>query len=134
MRVLLFATRQLPDGSTDTEETFETALELLGAVGLQDPPRMEVNEAVAHCSKAGIHPVMITGDHLLTARNIAAQVGIWKGDERLCMTGSEMENQLNRLEPGFLSRVEVFARVSPEQKLKIIQALQEEGNCVAMTG
>lgn len=134
LRVLLFASRQLPDGSLDSEAQYEQELEFLGAVGLQDPPRVEVKEAVAQCRKAGMHPVMITGDHLLTARHIAAQVGIWQGDERLCMTGSEVEQHLLNNSSLHLGRVEVFARVSPQQKLKIVQVLQQEGHCVAMTG
>lgn len=133
MRVLGVALRTWehpPDETTD--KALESGLVLLGMFGMIDPPRPEVREAVAACRSAGIHPVMITGDHPLTARHIARQVGI--SDNDLFLTGQELE----RLDPDALveatKEVSVFARVSPEHKLKLIDAYQRQNNIVAMTG
>jgi Ca2+-transporting ATPase len=114
-------------------ETLEGGLTLLGLIGLIDPPRAEVQESVEQCRAAGVVPVMITGDHPDTAFAIARQLGL-AADEASVITGPELE----RLPmPEFEQRVErlrVYARVSPEQKLKIVTALQDRGECVAMTG
>jgi P-type Ca2+ transporter type 2C len=110
----------------------ERDLILVGLVGMIDPPRPEVGEAVRLCKAAGIRPVMITGDHPLTARHIAQVLGI-SDDERFVM-GQELEN----MPPADLRRVAaevaVFARVSPEHKIRLVQAYQDERNVVAMTG
>ena len=133
MRVLGVALRpwdRPPDETT--EKAVERDLILVGMFGLIDPPRPEVRDAVLECKAAGIRPVMITGDHPLTARHIAHQVGITDNEEFL--TGQE----LDRLSPGELQErardVSVFARVSPEHKLKLIDIFQNQGNIVAMTG
>jgi Ca2+-transporting ATPase len=132
MRVLGVALRLFNDEPATFDETLESSLTFIGLFGMIDPPRPEVRDAVANCGTAGIRPVMITGDHPLTALEIASQLGITSNGHTL--TGAELE----RLSVGELKeRVEdisVFARVSPEHKLKIVQALQERGHIVSMTG
>jgi Ca2+-transporting ATPase len=130
MRVLGVAFRPLP--TTEGINEVETELIFLGLVGMIDPPRPEVRAAVATCRTAGIRPVMITGDHPLTASYIARDLGI-ASDDRV-VTGT----QLTTMSDAELARVaattSVFARVSPEHKLKIVAALQGQGQVVAMTG
>jgi Ca2+-transporting ATPase len=133
MRVLgvgLKAWEREPDDTT--EKSLEQDLILLGLFGMIDPPRPEVKDAVAKTRSAGIKPVMITGDHPLTARHIAQQIGITDNDRFL--TGQE----LSRLSADELveatKEVSVFARVSPEDKLKLIEAYQRQNAIVAMTG
>jgi Ca2+-transporting ATPase len=135
LRVLCIAMRRwegLP--SEITPENMEHSLTLLGLAGMLDPPRDEAREAVETCKKAGILPVMITGDHPETAKAVAARLGILDDDPASVITGRE----LDRLsQEGFEQRVErlrVYARVAPEQKLRIVEALQGKGQYVAMTG
>ena len=133
MRVLGVGFRLL-DGLPDdrTHQNIEKDLTFVGLVGILDPPRPEARDAVATCVAAGIRPVMITGDHPLTAGYIARALGIAAGDRIL--TGAELE----RMPPAELADavgdVRVFARVSPEHKLKIVEALRQRGDIVAMTG
>ncbi len=134
LRVLAVAMRRWPTLPDPLEaENIETQLTFVGLVGLMDPPRAKAREAVQLCRTAGITPVMITGDHPGTARAIAARLGII-ADEGEVITGRE----LARLEmKEFEERVEhvrVYARVAPEQKIKIVKALQDKGEYVAMTG
>jgi len=135
LRVLAFGFRRwdaLPS-DTNPEET-ETGMTFLGFAGLLDPPREEVTEAVKLCKSAGIRPVMITGDHPLTAKNIAKRLGILDNDSESIITGKQLaELSLEAFEEN-VENVKVYARVAPEQKLKIIKALQDKGQFVAMTG
>jgi Ca2+-transporting ATPase len=134
LRVLGFAYKPLtelpPEGS---QETSERELVWLGLVGMLDAPRPEVRDAVARCKDAGIRPIMITGDHQLTARAIATDLGIAnQGDPVL--TGQELERMSQPDLEREVDRVSIYARVSPEHKLRIVQALQRRGKFVAMTG
>ncbi len=110
----------------------EKDIVLLGLLGMIDPPREEVKHAVIKCKTAGIRPIMITGDHPLTADYIARKLGI--SEDNYVVTGSELEllsdNELRKV----VDKVSVYARVSPEHKLRIVQALQQQGHIVAMTG
>lgn len=138
-RVLAHAYRWVEDFSENTPaETFENNINLIGLTGIMDPPRQEAAKAITDCYSAGIQPVMITGDHRETARSIAFKIGILTkkdiSDPHSVITGKELA-QLNW--DDFLNRVQkirVYARVSPEQKLHIVKALQEKGQFVAMTG
>ncbi|MDY6877288.1 MAG: cation-translocating P-type ATPase [Chloroflexota bacterium] len=133
MRVLGVAFRPLeappPNGR---EEALENDLVFVGLIGMIDPPRPEVKDAVSTCKMAGIRPVMITGDHPLTARHIARELNIYADDRVL--TGQDLARMpVEELET-IVEDVSVYARVSPEHKLKIVQALQDQGHIVAMTG
>ena len=134
MRILGTAFRRLPgEGPTDPAH-LEEDLTLIGLVGMIDPPRAEVKEAVATCRSAGIRPIMITGDHPLTAQHVARLLGI--ADERhgRIVTGRELDKMTPAELTAAVEEVSVFARVSPEHKLSIVQALQSQGHVVAMTG
>lgn len=115
------------------EESVEDDLIVIGLVGMLDPPRPEVQQAVARCRTAGIRPVMITGDHPLTAEHIARELRI-ADDESRTLTGRDLANMsVDELEK-VVQQVPVYARVSPEHKLNIVTALQDLGEVVAMTG
>lgn len=119
---------------TPTSTVHEQGLRFLGLAGLIDPPREEVPEAVAMCKAAGIVPVMITGDHPLTAETIARRIGILQGDSEILLTGQQLSALSEETFAGMVEQVRVYARVSPEQKLRIVKTLQARGHYVAMTG
>ena len=110
----------------------EHDLTFLGMVGMIDPPRAEARDAVETCKQAGIRPVMITGDHPLTARHIATELGI--SEDRRILIGRELAGLSSGDLANLVEEVPVYARVSPEHKLDIVEALQEKGHIVAMTG
>lgn len=134
LRVLGFAYKSLGEiPAADTEETSERGLVWLGLVGMIDAPRIEVADAVQRCQKAGIRPIMITGDHPLTAMAIADKLGIATPQDS-SLTGQEIEQMSAQQLEQEVERVSVYARVAPEHKLRIVQALQKRGEFVAMTG
>ena len=134
LRVLAVGIKEIEElPETISSETLERDLHFLGLVGMIDPPRPEAKVAVSVCRKAGIRPVMITGDHVITASAIAKELGIMKeGDE--AVTGTELdampEEELDRR----VSQISVYARVSPENKIRIVKAWQKRGEVVSMTG
>jgi Ca2+-transporting ATPase len=134
LRVLGFAYKPLnakpPEGS---DETTERELIWLGLVGMLDAPRLEVRDAVAKCRDAGIRPVMITGDHQLTAQAIAQDLGIAKVGDRV-LSGKELQRLSKEELEQQVEDVSIYARVSPEHKLRIVKALQNRGEFTAMTG
>jgi len=132
-RVLGFSFRMLPELPGNAGMEIESGMVFVGLVAMIDPPRAEVKDAVEVCRRAGIRPIMITGDHPLTARAIAAELGMTRGAARV-ITGAELEKMTAEELSAIVDEVSVFARVSPEHKLKIIEALQGRGHVVAMTG
>lgn len=134
LRVLGFAYRPIETvPEIEESDNAESQLVWLGLVGMLDAPRKEVREAVIRCREAGIRPVMITGDHQLTARAIAYDLGIAKPGD-LILTGQELEKLSQTDLQKEVDHISVYARVSPEHKLRIVQALQKQGKFVAMTG
>lgn len=135
LRVLAFACRNwaaLPEGD-DVEEQ-ENSLVFIGLVGLIDPPRKEAKQAVKLCKSAGITPVMITGDHPATARAIAYQLGILSSADGRVITGADLTQLNEKSLKAEVKSLNVYARVNPTQKLRIVRALQSNGEIVAMTG
>lgn len=134
LRVLAIGYKEIEHlPSIPTSEELECGLTFLGLVGMIDPPREEVKDAVATCKAAGIKPVMITGDHIVTATAIAKALGIWtEGD--LSITGTELDNLTDSELDAQVKNISVYARVSPENKIRIVKAWQRAGQVVAMTG
>ena len=131
LRILAMATRDV--SLVKEEESIESGMIFLGLVGLQDPPRPEVKAAIADCRLAGIRPVMITGDHPVTAKAIGRELGIYQeGDE--IITGRDLVLEGSDQIHHRMMHASVFARVSPEDKFRIVRLLKENGQCVAMTG
>jgi Ca2+-transporting ATPase len=134
LRVIGIAYRDLPAIPTDlTPEHVERNLRMLGLIGIVDPPRNEAKEAVKKAAQAGIRSVMITGDHKLTAVAIAKQLGIMhEGDQAI--TGNDLDNMSAEKLQEVVTQTSVYARVSPEHKLRVVEAWQSNGMIVAMTG
>lgn len=133
LRVVAVAFRQWEEKPPLTEEALERNLVFAGMAGMVDPPRPEVKEAVHLCRQAGIRPVMITGDHVLTAEAIGRELGIYqKGD--CAVTGAELDKMSDKELETAAETCTVFARVAPEHKVRIVEAFQKRGNVVAMTG
>jgi Ca2+-transporting ATPase len=133
-RVLAFGGRWLPSLPPEKDwPALEAKLLYFGKIALIDPPREEIKASIAACLAAGIIPVMITGDHPATAKAIATQVGIWKAGD-LVLTGKELAEISDTDFEAQVEQVTVYARVAPEQKLRIVQALQQKGHFTAMTG
>jgi len=134
LRVLAMAYKRLPTELNDFDEkTVEKDLVFVGLEGMIDPPREEAIEANKKCEKAGIKAVMITGDHKLTAVAVAKEIGIMK-EGSLVLTGAELEAMSEEEFEKIVEDVVVYARVSPEHKIKIVKALKAKGHIVAMTG
>jgi len=133
LRVLAVACKELRKKEVSEEDNLEEGLAFLGLVGMIDPPREEAVKAVQACRRVKIKPVMITGDHKLTAISVARELGIYREGD-LALTGQELEtitqNELEKI----VEKVTVYARVSPEHKLKIVDAWKSKGHVVAMTG
>lgn len=134
LRVLAIAYKvidSLPE--LPTSETLENDLTFMGLVGMIDPPRPEAKEAVAICRRAGIKPVMITGDHVVTASAIARELGILL-DGDCAITGAELDAMTEEELDSKVETISVYARVSPENKIRIVKAWQRKGQIVSMTG
>lgn len=135
LRVLAVSLRKLPADIKEYKvETIEQDLTFLGLMAMMDPPRPEVTTAVEECNHAGIRVIMITGDYGLTAESIARRIGIVQSDQPRIVTGLELEGMSDDDLKEALTDEIIFARVAPEQKLKVVSALQELGNVVAVTG
>lgn len=133
LRVLFFAYKKLDKKPEELEEGLESGLQLLGAVGMIDPPREEVLNAINECKEAGIKVVMITGDQPVTAKAIAKELNIADEDSEV-LTGADMKKMSEEELAKHILNVRVYARVSPEQKVQIVEALQKQGQFVSMTG
>jgi len=133
LRVLAMAYKRLPASTNHRDEAVEEDLVFVGLQGMIDPPREEAVEANKKCEKAGIRAVMITGDHKLTAVAVAKEIGIMREGSQV-LTGTELEAMTDDDFEKIVEEVAVYARVSPEHKLRIVKALKSAGHIVAMTG
>lgn len=131
LRLLTFAYKEIKSPEITLDD--ENNLNFMGIIAMMDPPRPESKKAVAECISAGIKPVMITGDHKVTASAIAKEIGILK-DFSEAVEGSELDNLSDEQLKEFVADKSVYARVSPEHKIRIVKAWQERGNVVSMTG
>ena len=129
LRVLGFAYKKF----NETKELSEDHLTFVGLISLMDPPRPESKEAVAQCRIGGIKPIMITGDHVVTAQAIAKDIGIYQEGD-ICLEGRALANMSEEELDEKLPQISVYARVAPEHKIRIVKAWQKRGNIVAMTG
>jgi Ca2+-transporting ATPase len=133
LRVLAFAYRPIEPGTKLSPEEVEQDLVFVGLVGMIDPPREEVRDAIAVARRAGIRPVMITGDHELTAKAIAQAIGLLE-DQQQVITGLQLDKMSDEELQEQVERTSVYARTSPEHKVRVLEALKQKGHIVAMTG
>lgn len=131
LRVLAFAKKYVDNNEIGLED--ENDMIFVGLISMMDPPREESKDAVSECISAGIRPVMITGDHKVTASAIAKEIGILKNESE-AVDGSEIDNMTDEELQNYVDKISVYARVSPEHKIRIVRAWQNRGNIVAMTG
>lgn len=131
LRVLGFAYKTMKPKELSLED--ENNLTFVGMVAQMDPPRLESKDAVSKCKMAGIKPIMITGDHIITATSIAKEIGIFE-DGDICLEGKELETVSDSALDEILPKVSVYARVAPEHKIRIVEAWQKRNEIVAMTG
>lgn len=131
LRVIGIAYKEFYRNTLDVKDEYD--LVFVGLVSLIDPPRKESKEAVKNCLIAGIKPIMITGDHVVTACSIAKKIGIYH-DGDMCLEGVQLEKMTNQELTHVLPKVSVYARVAPEHKIRIVKAWQDQGQIVAMTG
>ncbi|MFA5844666.1 MAG: cation-translocating P-type ATPase [Coriobacteriia bacterium] len=131
-RTLAFAVRELGQGGPEPDETLESGMTYLGIMGLVDPARDGVKEAVELCHRAGIHVAMVTGDHALTARAVGDEIGLLEGKE--VVTGARLERMDDDELASLVEDIRIYARVDPVHKLRIVDALKRRGHTVAMTG
>lgn len=134
LRVLAIAFKEIDEvPDNPTSESLENELTFMGLVGMIDPPRPEAKDAVDICRKAGIKPVMITGDHVVTASAIAKELGILQEGDR-AITGAQLDDMTDRELDSSVENISVYARVSPENKIRIVKAWQRKDQIVSMTG
>ncbi len=134
LRVLAVAYKEIDEiPQTLKSEDLENELTFMGLVGMIDPPRPEVKVAVQTCKEAGIKPIMITGDHIVTASAIAKELGIMQ-DGDIAITGTQLDNMTDSQLDEMVEKISVYARVSPENKIRIVKAWQRRGQVVSMTG
>ena len=134
LRVLAVAYKEIDSSPAEVKpEELEKDLIFMGLVGMIDPPRPEAAEAVKVCRKAGIRPVMITGDHVITASAIARQLGIMEAGDK-AVTGAQLDDMTDNQLDQEVEHISVYARVSPENKIRIVKAWQRKGQVVSMTG
>lgn len=131
LRVLAFAKKYVDNNEIGLED--ENDMIFVGLISMMDPPREESKDAVSECISAGIRPVMITGDHKVTASAIAKEIGILKNESE-AVDGAEIDNMTDEELQNYVDKISVYARVSPEHKIRIVRAWQNRGNIVAMTG
>jgi Ca2+-transporting ATPase len=133
LRVLAFAYKEVPTSKSYKIENVEKDLIFVGLVGMIDPPREEVKEAVKRCERAGIKVTVITGDHAITTQAVAKAIGLYKKGD-VVLTGDEVEKMSDKQLENKIEKVRIIARALPIQKLRVVKALQKKGHIVAMTG
>jgi len=133
LRVLGFAYREVPNSKKYDLSNVEKGLIFIGLVGMIDPPRDEIRQAVKQCGEAGIKVMIITGDHAITTKAIAKQIGLFKKGD-IVLTGEDIEKMSDKELEEKIDRIRIIARALPVQKLKIVDVLQKKGHIVAMTG